>query len=274
MSPVLQQCEVTYRERIRDDLVLLRCYAPGISQAANPGQFVHVRVGSGNLTILRRPYSLFDAEGETVDILVAVVGKGSAIIAASQVGEKLDMMGPLGNGFPHDPPDIPVWMIAGGVGLAPLNFLWRRWQPRGLDGEFLLGAATKGDLPLPKKSPLWNDCILSTDDGSLGFHGTVVSLLEHRIAMKLGGKDSGELVYVCGPVSMIRALAPVLIRHNLQGLVSIEQTMGCGIGACQGCAVAKSASESSEYVLTCLDGPVFKLDDIDIEHLPEHSHRA
>ena len=88
MSPIIQQCEVTYREQIRDDLVLLRCYAPGISQTAIPGQFVHVRAGSGNLTILRRPYSLFDANGETVDILVAVEGRGSAIIAASPVGEK------------------------------------------------------------------------------------------------------------------------------------------------------------------------------------------
>jgi len=272
MSPELEKGEITYREQIRDDLVFLRCLAPRFSGNALPGQFVHVRAGSGNLPILRRPYSLFDADGDSVDLLVAIVGRGSAIIAESQVGEKLDLMGPLGNGFPPHPPETPVVMIAGGVGVAPMHFLWRRWQPLGFQNKFLLGASTKAAIPLPKKSPLREIAAISTDDGTLGYHGTVIELLLNRIENGAVGEDKDSLIYACGPVPMIRALVPLLIQHNLHGLISVEQTMGCGIGACQGCAVARSNDKPSPYLLTCLDGPVFRFEDLDLAQLPEHSH--
>jgi len=274
MPPELESGEIIYREQVKDNLVFLRCLAPRIAENALPGQFVHVRAGSGSLPILRRPYSLFDVDGDAVDLLVAIVGRGSAIIAASQVGDKVDLIGPLGNGFPPHPPETPVMMITGGVGVAPMHFLWHRWQPSEFHGKFLLGASTKTAIPLPKTSPLREIAVISTDDGTLGYHGTVVELLQEMIEKSTVTEDEGALIYACGPVPMIRALMPVLIRHNFRGLVSIEQTMGCGIGACQGCAVATAKDKPSPYLLTCLDGPVFRFEDLDLERLPEHNHES
>ena len=166
MSVAFEHCEVIYREQIRDDLIYMRCQAPTIASDAIPGQFVHIRAGSGELPILRRPFSLYDAEQDTIDLLVAVVGRGSATIAATKVGNSLDVIGPLGNGFPPKPPNAPVTMIAGGVGIAPLHFLWRRWTALDCQPNFLLGATTKTAIPLPKDSPLWKIAQISTDDGS------------------------------------------------------------------------------------------------------------
>jgi dihydroorotate dehydrogenase electron transfer subunit len=273
MPPYLEQCEVVEREQIQENLVYLRCKAPGIAQNATPGQFVHVRAGSGNLPILRRPYSLFDVNGDSVDLLVAVVGRGSAIIANTKPGEDLDIIGPLGNGFPVEPPDGSVIMIAGGVGVAPLHFLWRQWEPLGLRGKFLLGADSQASIPLPQKSPLRKAAKIATEDGSFGFHGTVVEQFEELIGSNNQLFEQLGMVYVCGPISMIRTLVPVLSLHRLHGLVSVEQTMGCGVGACHGCAVAKSNSAPPQYLLTCLDGPVFKFEDIDVDYLTEHPKR-
>lgn len=270
----LEQCNVVDREQIHKDLIYLRCHAPAIARDALPGQFVHIRAGSGNLPILRRPYSIFDADSDHIDLLVAIVGRGSTLIADTPVGETIDMMGPLGNGFPAKPPEFPVIMIAGGVGVAPLHFLWNRWRSLGFRGEFLLGAAAKDDIPLPKNSPLRDSADIATEDGSLGFHGTVVEQFEDLFVRNNHAFKTNGMVYVCGPVPMIRALMPVLSLHRLHGLVSIEQTMGCGVGACQGCAVAKSHGNSSEYLLTCLDGPVFRFEDIDLDYLTDHSHQG
>jgi dihydroorotate dehydrogenase electron transfer subunit len=180
-------------------------------------------------------------------------------------------MGPLGNGFPQEPPDFPATLIAGGVGVVPLHFLWRRWQTQGVQGEFMLGASTESAVPLPKNSPLWKKGKLATEDGSLGFHGTVVQLFEGLVGQNSRSWNHLGSVFVCGPVPMIRALVPVLTLHRLQGFVSIEQVMGCGVGACQGCAVVTSNQTSSQYALACLDGPVFRLEDISIECLIDHS---
>jgi dihydroorotate dehydrogenase electron transfer subunit len=270
MAKTLEQCEVIHREQIQEDLVFLHCYAPNISKSAIPGQFVHIRPSSGELPILRRPYSLFDVRKEAIELLVAVVGRGSAMIANTQVGQTLDMLGPLGNGFPDAPATLPPIYIAGGVGIAPLHFLWRHWNSKEIQGEFLLGASTKSRIPLPKDSPLWKKARIATDDGSYGFHGTVVQLFQNIIDQNNRSWNQLGMVFVCGPVPMIRSLVPILTLNRLSGMVSLEQTMGCGVGACQGCAVATANHMDSDYLLTCQDGPVFKIEDVNLDYLTDY----
>lgn len=273
MSATHEHCEVIYREQIRDDLIYLRCHAPNIAANAIPGQFVHIRAGAGEIPILRRPYSLYDADQDTIDLLIAVVGRGSAAIAAAEVGNSLDIIGPLGNGFPAKPPNVPVSIIAGGVGIAPLHFLWRRWTALDCQSNLILGATTKAAIPLPKDSPLWQTAQIATDDGSYGFAGTVVDQFEKSIGGNNQVFGSKNLVYICGSVPMIHALMPVLTLHRISGMVSIEQIMGCGVGACQGCAVPSADGATTRYKLTCLDGPVFNLDDINLEQLTNLSSK-
>jgi len=268
----MEQCEVIHREQIQEDIIFQRLYAPVISKNAIPGQFVHIRASSGELPILRRPYSLFDVGKDSIDLLVAVVGRGSALIASTPVGKTLDILGPLGNGFPEQPGKVSPIFIAGGVGVAPLHFLWRYWDSQGIHSEFLLGANSKSRIPLPKDSPLRKKAQIATDDGSSGFHGTVVQLFQDIINQNSRSWNHLGTVFVYGPVPMIRALVPILTLHRLSGLVSLEQTMGCGVGACQGCAVVTSNHASSEYLLTCQDGPVFRIDDINLDYLTEHRH--
>jgi len=273
MPKTLEQCEIIHREQIQADIIFLRLYAPIISKNAVPGQFVHIRANSGELPILRRPYSMFDVGKDTIDLLIAVVGRGSVLIANTQVGQTLDILGPLGNGFPEQPGNYPPIFIAGGVGVAPLHFLWRHWDSQGIHSEFLLGASSKSRIPLPKDSPLRKKAQIATDDGSSGFHGTVVQLFQDIISQNSRSWNHLGTVFVCGPVPMIRALVPVLTLHRLSGLVSLEQTMGCGVGACQGCAVVTSNHAASEYLLTCQDGPVFRIDDINLDYLTDHTHK-
>lgn len=242
---------------------VLELDAPEIAADAVPGQFVHVRVGTDLDPLLRRPISILFAEKHTgiIRLLVKQVGRGTELMALKSHGT-LDVIGPLGNGFALPPEGKDVLLVAGGVGVAPLIFFADVLQtsPGHHSARGLYGGATQEHLPL------WTDfggrCeefYVATEDGSAGEQGLVTDLLPEQLR-----RGDLQAVYTCGPRPMMAKVAATALEHGLPCYASLEQWMGCGVGACMGCVVPATAGG---YVRVCKDGPVFDAAQIDWNRL-------
>ncbi len=238
---------------------LLWLEAPEIAAAAQPGQFVMVRCAN---TLLRRPLSIHLVDSLTaskqIALLYAVVGKGTQWLAAVTEGDKVDLLGPLGNSFSILPDSSHLLLVSGGCGVAPLAFLAQKALAQGNKVTLLQGAATAAKLHPEQLLPPRAKVVAATDDGSAGQKGTVIDLLPDY----LGKADQ---VFACGPTAMYQAL---LRQHQtrLKGRsiqVSLEVRMGCGIGACLGCTI--KTKTGLKHV--CQDGPVFELSDVILEEV-------
>jgi len=263
---------ITFNAEVMPGVHLMRIEAPDIAVAAQPGQFITVRCG--NFT-LRRPFSVHQSspltgedsgEGE-IALLFKVTGKGTLWLSQRQRGDKVDILGPLGNGFTIKPKSKNLLLVAGGIGIAPLVFLMQ-YASSQHQITLIQGASTATQLyPFPlvrgkkrsKLSPLPNGVqfIPVTEDGSMGQKGMATDILPDFL-------DRADQVYACGPVDMYKAMAKMALRAKRSNLkltkcqVSLEVRMGCGFGACYSCTI--NTKKGLKQV--CRDGPVFELDDI------------
>jgi dihydroorotate dehydrogenase electron transfer subunit len=220
--------------------------APGWPAHA-PGQFAMLRVcGPGHSDpLLPRPMAVFRAQADRVEFRYKVVGRGTARMAALHPGDAVELLGPLGRGFPLR--DGPALLVGGGTGIASLYEL-----ARALPGPVtvVLGARTAGDLlALEDFRELSAQLRIATEDGSLGTRGRVTDALELA---------PGTTVYACGPDAMMHAVAQRAAAAGLPCLVSLESPMACGFKICLGCAIRTPAG--IRYV--CHDGPVFDADEL------------
>lgn len=263
------QAEVLYNKELLPGYFLLGLKWKAAKVA--PGQFVMLRASAGFDPLLRRPlgiYNVINAKGKKtfngggIELLYKVVGKGTKILSQKGKGEAIDVLGPLGNGFPFvssKEADKAI-LLSGGMGMVPLVFFAKALGK----GAALFGCKGKAEAKLAlgfKKS----GCKLkvATEDGSSGKRGIVTDLLREEIT-----KDS--VVYACGPLPMLKAAAVICAGVGARCFVSLERAMACGIGACLGCAVKSGAHEGArnmEYNMVCSDGPVFDSADIDWEAL-------
>ncbi|TET26923.1 MAG: dihydroorotate dehydrogenase electron transfer subunit [Dehalococcoidia bacterium] len=227
---------------------------------AQPGQFFMVRCGG---YFLRRPLSLHQLEGDRLAFLFSVVGKGSYWLSQRQVGDRVDLLGPLGRGYSILPAAHNLLLVAGGIGIAPLRFLADVAVKQEKKVTLLMGASSKVNL-LPEEQLSrglltdgvlpWNINIIKvTDDGSEGLKGLATDVIVNYI-------DDTDQIFACGPVGMYQAL--VRYSHQFPKLksvqVSLEVRMGCGLGVCYGCTVKTKMGLKQ----VCRDGPVFDLEDI------------
>ena len=223
-----------------------------LAKKSQPGQFLHLKINS---TILRRPFSIHKIEGQNIFILFKVKGKGTKILSTYKERNPLDILGPLGKGFKIYT-SASVILVAGGIGIAPLLFLAQKIKktPRFL----FFGAESKKELvALPEFKRLGFKIFVATQDGSEGFKGAVVELLEKEISSL--NLSSPLKLYACGPNSMLYNLAQLLKQFPyIEAFASLEQFMGCGVGACLGCVILTKKG----YKRVCRDGPVFNLKDI------------
>jgi dihydroorotate dehydrogenase electron transfer subunit len=235
---------------------------PGDFPDCRPGQFVHARVTDDYAPLLRRPFSLLDVTDSRLLLLLKVVGRGTRVLSEKRPGTVLDLLGPLGSAFPEPEGDGGrIVLVGGGVGLAPLYFLAAERERRGLEGgvDLYFGAGTERDL-LPEllERLSWNRH-LATLDGSRGFRGNCVELLEANLDSAASG-PAASAVYGCGPRGMLGALVSSLSRNGRPLYVSMEENMGCGMGACRGCSLPTPAGT---YLTTCTHGPVFRAEELD-----------
>lgn len=231
-----------------------------IYQGALPGQFVTLHL-PGNLTpLLRRPFSIHRLIRENsrfigMEILYKVVGGFTEKLARAVIGDAIDLLGPAGNGFTVSEKHKKVALVGGGIGIAPLVFLAETIAENGIDlsgSVACLGGKTSDDI-LCKAffASIGINVRTTTDDGSQGEQALVTRPLEQWIA---GHRP--DMVYACGPMPMLRAVADIANKNGLPCEISVETIMACGLGACLGCAVDKDET-TGRYQHVCIDGPVF-----------------
>jgi len=224
-----------------------------IVPTAQPGQFVMVRCGEGFKHPLRRPLSIHQlADGSKLALLFNVVGKGTHWLAQCQVGDNIDLLGPLGNGYSFHPESHKLLLLAGGIGIAPLRFLAQQALNQGCSVRLLLGASTANQLYPRHLLPPEAELITTTEDGTAGKKGMITDLLPDFI-------DWADQIFACGPTLMYRVMAARNQQLKAKSAqISLEVRMGCGRGVCYGCTLKTKGGLKQ----VCMDGPIFNLDDI------------
>ena len=257
-----QNSKIVFNKRLAPETFLMALESPEVVDKAKPGQFVMIRVTPGIDPLLRRPFSICGTRGDDLFlILYKVVGRGTAIMSKAGGGEKLAVLGPLGRGFDLPKRDCNSVLVAGGIGVAPLIFLARAIDAGKI--AFLSGYRSKNEiLPLGQFGLDAMETLISTDDGTAGHHGFVTELLENHLA---GFSEDPPIVFSCGPLPMLKRVAELALKRNIPCQVSLETSMACGLGACQGCAVRASSKENRTYFHVCQDGPVFDAETLDWE---------
>jgi dihydroorotate dehydrogenase electron transfer subunit len=226
--------------------------ASKITRHILPGQFLNIRVNDSLQPLLRRPFSVFTVKGDTLSIIFNVIGAGTRALSHHSIGDCLDLIGPLGNGFM---PALTmteyetVVIVAGGMGIAPFPFVTSMIQT-GKKIITFIGARNKRAVI---REGLQNIRI-ATDDGSEGHHGNVVEAVKSYFAQNAIERP---IFLTCGPMKMMTALAGFATENNIPCFASLECDMACGIGLCQGCPV-ETVDSGKRYALVCKEGPVFE----------------
>jgi len=249
---------IIFNRQIAPGIMYMGIFSPEIASEATPGQFVMLRVTSDRDPLLRRPFSICRALNDgSINIIYRIVGRGTDLMAQMVKGDRVSVLGPLGQGYRlPDENQTPI-LVAGGMGIAPLIFLAHAINNPGM--IFMAGFSTAGEIiPIDSICHSTFNIKLATDDGTYGYHGVVTDLLENVL-----NDRNNTIVYTCGPVGMLKETALMAIKSGIDCQVSLESAMACGLGACQGCVVPASQDTASTYFNVCKDGPVFSADLID-----------
>jgi dihydroorotate dehydrogenase electron transfer subunit len=228
--------------------------APEIASAVRAGQFVNLGWSPGPL--LRRPFSVYRAEGDDIEIVLKAVGVGTAQLLEMRIGDSLSCLGPLGHGY--EIVGSHAVLISGGLGVAPMPLAARDARAAGARVTWVHGARTATELSSESDG---DEIVWATDDGSKGFHGTAVEAAARPAENP--SLEGADVVLACGPNRMLAAVAERF--PNAQ--VAVETYMGCGTGVCLGCAVPL---KRGGYDRACSEGPVYRAADVDWGALPSH----
>ena len=234
-------------------IFLLKIRCAEIASIIRPGQFLNIKVSKTIYPLLRRPFSVCDVEGEFFYLMFNILGEGTKILAEKHFGDTIDVLGPLGNGFNINGSYDTAVIVGGGLGAAPFPYLIREIGNNKKVYSFIGGKTHNDVITYGMKN-----ISIATDDGSLGYKGTIVDLLQESIELL---KSSKIKIFACGPNAMLRSLKDFCIKNNFDCEVSTECAMACGFGICQGCPI-ESAKQSDKYLLVCKDGPVFNVKDV------------
>ncbi len=221
-----------------------------------PGQFVEIRVKGADGVMLRRPISIhdFDAEKRTLTLLVHIVGEGTRALSQYAIGDKVDIVYPLGNGFDLAKAGKRPLLVGGGVGVAPLFLLAKTLKAAGAEPVFLLGARTVSGLLRRDEYQAICRVDVATEDGSLGVKGFVTDHPD----LSIEGLRGFTSVLQCGPTPMMKAVAAKAINAEVECFASLENMMACGIGVCL-CCVNDTVNGMKRV---CADGPVFNVKEL------------
>lgn len=250
--------KVIRQKKLAAGYFLLELEAPEVAEKALPGQFVRLSAWPGNDPLLPRPFSVHEVEGARISVLYQVRGRGTRILSALRRGDEVKVDGPLGRPFPV--PDAgPVWVIAGGIGVAPFLFYLETLKARGVPRRLFYGARSRGDLlrisRLSRLSPL----IVTTEDGSAGRRGLVTEALSEALT-----RERPAMILACGPPAMLSAVGRIAGEAGIPTWLSLEAVMACGRGLCLGCAVPR---RDGGYLKVCVEGPAVGLREVDLDAL-------
>lgn len=252
--------KILENEEIGPERYKMALSAPQIGRQAKPGQFIHVRVSKSFPPLLRRPFSVHRVQGQKIEILYKVVGKGTEILSRKSKDEYLDILGPLGKGYqlPSATSKISdIILVAGGTGVASLLFLAESISVANpeLSILVLIGAKNREEL-LSEGDFRRLGCRVevATENGTKGYKGLASDLLQKYLP--LSGDKPKSIVFACGPSEMLKMIGKISMKHRFSCQVSLEERLACGVGACLGCVV-KAKGSTYTYKRVCKDGPVF-----------------
>lgn len=224
-----------------------------IAGLAKAGQFVMLYCGDGS-RLLPRPISIceINPKGKSLRLVYRIAGKGTKEFSEMKEGMELDLLGPLGNGFPQK--DASAFIIGGGIGIPPMLELSKQ-----LDCKKQIILGFRDQLFLEKEFEPYGDVYIATEDGSAGTKGNVLdAVMEHGL--------EADIIYACGPLPMLRALKTYAKEHHMECFISLEERMACGIGACLGCVCKSKETDGHTNVKNkriCKEGPVFEAQEVD-----------
>lgn len=248
MKKYILDLTVVSVEHIHERYVLIKLTQALPLPEMVPGQFVEVRVDGSPMTFLRRPISIHfvDREHNELWLLVATVGDGTRKLAQLQLGDLLNCVLPLGNGFTPAKPGEKVLLVGGGVGVAPLLYMGAEMAKARIEPTFLLGARTQQDLLMLAAFEQYGRVFVTTEDGSAGEKGFVTN---HSLLQQ----EHFDRISTCGPTPMMKAVARLAKAQDIDCEVSLENLMACGVGACLCCV----ENTTEGHVCVCKEGPVF-----------------
>ena len=253
---------------------VLSLTAPGISEIAKPGHFVTLAMGGEESSmVLRRAFAIHQVQsrgvyGGTLDIAVAVQGRGTKWLSERRRHDVVDLVGPLGKPFALPREGVSCLLVGGGYGSAPLFMLAQELRERGCRVDMVIGAASEpklfGVLELKR---LASSLTITTDDGSSGVLGRVTDVLDEAI-----DRAGADVVYACGPMPMLAEVARISTKRRIFSQCAVEESMACGIGVCMTCVLPVVGDDGvTRMVRSCVDGPIFRGDRVrwaDIDTIP------
>lgn len=254
-------CEIIGNDQISEG-IYSTWIAYDLYQNVIPGQFVGLYPKDSS-TLLPRPISICEVDPIkcAIRLVYRVVGKGTGEFAGLSAGDKIDVLGTLGNGYDLRTADdkSSVTLMAGGIGIPPMLELAKQLKQSGKIVSAILGYRTS-DLFLSEDLAEYADIYIATDDGSAGYHGNVVAAID-------GYKLNPDIIYACGPMPMLRGIKACANALGIPAYISLEERMACGVGACLGCVCRTANVDSHSHVNNariCTDGPVFNAEDVEI----------
>ena len=249
---VKERAVIVSQKCIGTDIYDMVLSFPRGAKEAKPGQFIAMYCEDGT-KLLPRPISIcgIDAEKGTLRVVYRIAGEGTRLVSEMREGESLEVLGPLGNGFTMK--EEQAIIVGGGIGIPPMLELAKQ-----LSCEKTVVLGYRDELFLKDEFESYADVVVATEDGSCGTKGTVID------AIKEAGVD-GKVIYACGPMPMLKALAEYAEAHDMEAQISLEERMACGIGACLGCICKTKKKDHHTNVNNqriCKDGPVFDAEEV------------
>lgn len=251
-------CKVVSQKEIAEHIFELTLKGELVQEMIEPGQFVHIKVSDQMDPLLRRPISIADINKDKNEftMIYRAEGKGTALLSAKNHTDMIDVLGPLGNGFPVEEakPGQTALLVGGGIGVPPLFELSKQLIKKGVKVIHVLGFQSSNVVFYDEQFSQHGETYVATVDGSYGRKGFVTNVIEDE-------KIDFDILYSCGPIPMLRALEQAYKDKKVY--LSLEERMGCGIGACFACVCHTGDDPTGHtYKKVCSDGPVFKAGEV------------
>jgi dihydroorotate dehydrogenase electron transfer subunit len=251
-------CTIIAQNEIAESIYELTIHAELTKDITSPGQFVHIKVSNSLDPLLRRPISIssFDREKQQVTMIYRKDGKGTSLLAEKTPGMEINVLGPLGNGFPLAETNVgeTALLVGGGVGVPPLFELSKQLKEKGAKVIHVLGFQTASAIFYENEFLQNGETYVATVDGTHGIKGFVTDVITEK-------NIHFDCLYACGPIPMLKALEQRF--PNKKVYLSLEERMACAVGACFAC-VHKCADDTQgvSYKKVCSDGPVFRAGEV------------
>lgn len=252
MSAYKGSAVVKSQEKIATDVYSMVLECKEVAQSAKPGQFISVYCKDQS-ALLPRPISICEIGETTLRIVYRVVGKGTKEFSQLVPNDTIQIMGPLGNGFPQE--EGKAILIAGGIGIPPMLELAKTLKA---EKEIVLGY--RDEIFLAEEFETYGNVTIASEDGKTGVKGNVLDAIKQK-------EIEGEVIYACGPTPMLRAIKTYAIEKGMKAYLSLEEKMACGIGACLACVCKSNGIDhhtNVENKRICKDGPVFEAREIEL----------